>query len=75
MKAYLFINSTAGAMSKIKSRNQHKELQIARISTFLHKKNQIENAICFDNYSVMYPISYLIYKKLFKESIVRFVTS
>lgn len=45
-------------MSKIKNRNQHKELKIARISNSA-LKTQIKNAICFDNHSVMYQMNYL----------------
>lgn len=45
-------------MSKIKSRNQHKELKIAKISNST-LKTQIKNAICFDNHSVTYPMNYL----------------
>lgn len=45
-------------MSKIKSRNQHKEFKIAKISNSA-LKTQIKNAICFDNHSEVYPMNYL----------------
>lgn len=64
-------------MSKIKSRNQHKELKIARISNSA-LKTQIKNAICFDNHSVtlLYVHNELfVFNKCFTESIARFVTS